>query len=75
MNFVLCHGQSYFQRQTSVQIKFYFSVDDLPIVLNRVGVLEMVHCGISTLISFMLRSCETSCTVNAGVGGKIKVLL
>lgn len=74
MNFVLCCGQSYFQRQISVQIKFYFSVDDLSIVLNRVVVLEMVDCGISTLISFMLKSFETFCTINAGVG-KIKVLL
>lgn len=74
MNFVLYLGQSYFQRQISVQIKFYFSVDGLSIVLNRVDVLEMDDCGITTLISFMLKSFETFCTVNAGVG-KIKVLL
>ena len=74
MNFVLYRGQSYFQRQISVQIKFYFSVDDLSIFLNRVDVLEMVDCGISTLISFMLKSCQTFCTINASVG-KIKELL
>lgn len=58
MNFVLYRGQSYFQRQISVQIKFYVSVDDLSIVLNRVDVLKMVDCGRSTLISFMLKSFE-----------------
>lgn len=67
MNFVLYRGQSYFQRQISVQIKFYFSVDDLSIVLNRVDVLKMDDCDISTLISFMLKSFETFCTINAGV--------
>lgn len=58
MNFVLYRGQSYFQRQISVQIKFYVSVDDLSIVLNRVDVLKMVDYGRSTLISFMLKSFE-----------------